>query len=50
MSQLDKSKFELLWECYRSGQFGEKTLEWHKRHTVGFKEFLADHFESGAEA
>ena len=31
-----------IWECYVSGQFGERSLKWHVRNTPGFKDYAAE--------
>ncbi len=39
---IDQKKLEQLWTCYKAGQFGPKTLEWHKKNTPGFAEYIKD--------
>lgn len=31
---------DLLWMAYLSGQYGKETLEWHKRNTPGFSDYV----------
>ncbi len=36
----DRQQLDLLWMAYLSGQYGKETLEWHKRNTPGFLNYV----------
>lgn len=41
MSHSNTKNLRQLWQCYTSGQFGMRTLEWHKRNTAGFADYVS---------
>lgn len=34
-------QMDLLWLAYLSGQYSKETLEWHKRNTPGFNDYVS---------
>lgn len=38
---MNEEKFELLWQCYKSGQISEKQWQEHIKNDPGFADWLS---------
>ena len=43
-------ELDLLWLAYLSGQYGKETLEWHKRNTAGFSDYVTERIDAITDA